>query len=440
MKLDPASLVLSGPHSFLVLRHGKAVWSALSSGTNSYEELLDLAATEATSGTEIAEIVHLLRCAEGRRLVEYNLVTRGKIVAKLAPAQALTMEINGVDTSATWVASRFTVIERCGDGLAAENPRHGHLLTILDPRLAGTLARACCRGGPLVGDQMEITLLRMAVAAGVLIDQAGILEEATPPLAYWETADLRLAVNSRSGAHHHAVGARFPWLGVTEPEPALKSPDPSRHHIQLPPADPLPAMSLSEAIARRTSTASRQAGGQFKLETLSTFLWHSARVTSELSRDDSRGLHYDVARRTYPGGGAAYELELYITSVDCEGLAAGTYWYDPKAHVFELRSSKDVFTNAIADTAMRSGALRHRPQVVLLITSRMSRLAWKYQGISLALTLKNTGVLLQQFYLVATALGLPSCALGAGDTPLINLATGTHLIDEAPVGEFILGT
>jgi SagB-type dehydrogenase family enzyme len=64
--------------------------------------------------------------------------------------------------------------------------------------------------------------------------------------------------------------------------------------------------------------------------------------------------------------------------------------------------------------------------------------AWKYQAIAYALVLKNTGVLFQQMYLVATALGLAPCAIGTGDTQVFAQASGLDFSEESSVGEFAL--
>jgi SagB-type dehydrogenase family enzyme len=57
-----------------------------------------------------------------------------------------------------------------------------------------------------------------------------------------------------------------------------------------------------------------------------------------------------------------------------------------------------------------------------------------------AATLKNVGVLYQTMYLVATAMGLAPCALGAGNADLFAAAVGTDYYAESSVGEFMLGS
>ena len=78
------------------------------------------------------------------------------------------------------------------------------------------------------------------------------------------------------------------------------------------------------------------------------------------------------------------------------------------------------------------------PDLLITLTARFQRVAWKYQSLAYALILKNVGVVYQQMYLVATALGLAPCALGTGDTQVFARASGLAYAKESSVGEFAL--
>ena len=78
--------------------------------------------------------------------------------------------------------------------------------------------------------------------------------------------------------------------------------------------------------------------------------------------------------------------------------------------------------------------------MLITLASRFQRLSWKYAAIAYAATLKNVGVLYQTMYLVATAMGLAPCALGAGNADLFAAAAGTDYYAESSVGEFMLGS
>ena len=82
--------------------------------------------------------------------------------------------------------------------------------------------------------------------------------------------------------------------------------------------------------------------------------------------------------------------------------------------------------------------LSQPPDVLITVAARFGRLAWKYEGVAYSLALKNLGGLYQQMYLVATALGLAPCALGAGNSDTFAQATELDYFAETSVGEFIL--
>jgi nitroreductase len=73
------------------------------------------------------------------------------------------------------------------------------------------------------------------------------------------------------------------------------------------------------------------------------------------------------------------------------------------------------------------------------MTARFRRVSWKYEGIAYATVLKDVGVLLQNLYLVCTAMGLAPCALGSVNLDLTARAFGTDWQLEPSVGQFILG-
>jgi SagB-type dehydrogenase family enzyme len=78
--------------------------------------------------------------------------------------------------------------------------------------------------------------------------------------------------------------------------------------------------------------------------------------------------------------------------------------------------------------------------VLLIVSARFDRVAWKYSSVAYSLILKNVGVMFQNLYLTATAMGLAPCALGGGDADVFARAAGTDYYAETSVGEFLLGS
>jgi SagB-type dehydrogenase family enzyme len=79
------------------------------------------------------------------------------------------------------------------------------------------------------------------------------------------------------------------------------------------------------------------------------------------------------------------------------------------------------------------------PQVLITIAARFGRVAWKYSALAYGLILKDTGVLMQTFYLMSTEMGLGGCAIGLANIDLFEKMTGVEFHIEGPVGQFALG-
>jgi SagB-type dehydrogenase family enzyme len=176
---------------------------------------------------------------------------------------------------------------------------------------------------------------------------------------------------------------------------------------------------------------------------LSRFLEHTARVKlkwksrADLGGDD--GPMVDYTTRPYPGSGSAYELELYLTVANCEGLARGFYHYDADRHALvpigvRAQEFETMLTSAVF--AMDAAAA---PQILITIAARFDRISWKYSGIAYALILKDVGVLIQTLYMMATDMGLGGCAIGTSNIDLFARMTGIEFHVEGPVGQFALG-
>ena len=79
------------------------------------------------------------------------------------------------------------------------------------------------------------------------------------------------------------------------------------------------------------------------------------------------------------------------------------------------------------------------PQAMVVVSSRMPRLARKYEGIAYRLSLLDAGVALQTLHLVAAELGLVGAAAGTGDPRLFAAATGNTTWEETSIAEFGFG-
>jgi SagB-type dehydrogenase family enzyme len=79
------------------------------------------------------------------------------------------------------------------------------------------------------------------------------------------------------------------------------------------------------------------------------------------------------------------------------------------------------------------------PQILITVAARFGRVSWKYSSIAYALILKDVGVLMQTFYMMATDMGLGGCAIGSNNIELFAKMTGIEFHVEGPVGLFAIG-
>jgi SagB-type dehydrogenase family enzyme len=167
------------------------------------------------------------------------------------------------------------------------------------------------------------------------------------------------------------------------------------------------------------------------LAELSRFLDGASRILSKpkhaANAADAVG-EADYALRPYPSAGASYELELYLAVNACEGLPRGFYHYDADSHAL-----------VAIDVAANTLDVETPPQILITIAARFGRISWKYSSLAYSLVLKDVGVLLQTFYLMATDLDLGGCAVGIANIDLFAKMTGIEFHVEGPVGQFALG-
>jgi SagB-type dehydrogenase family enzyme len=347
------------------------------------------------------------------------------------------------------VLSRFAYMRRRGDEMILESPRAGALFKICSPKIMTTLA--------MLSTPRQIKDLRRSdgfpgLAFLALLVDSRIAQTDTPNkrkplpvegdlnLALWDFHDLLFHARSTQGRHANPIGGIYPYAGIIPPLPALrpawqgKSIDLRQHST----ADPGSIPAIAKLLRDRHSTRSFDDQQPITLAELARFLDSTARVqstsASELDFDD--GGH---AVRPYPSAGASYALELYLAVNTCDGLARGFYHYDAGTHALvEIDVSPHELEAQLmgADYAM---GVATSPQILITITARFGRVAWKYGSIAYSLILRDVGVLLQTFYLMASDMGLGGCAIGITDIDLFAKMTGLEFHVEGPVGQFAIG-
>jgi SagB-type dehydrogenase family enzyme len=389
----------------------------------------------------------LLAFAE-RSLLCYGIRCGDRRLATLVPtSMGFRFSPGPVKPQSIYTLSRFAYLHRERADLILESPLTHCKVTLHDAAgatIAAGLAKAQTLNSlytllpDLSCDVIEL-FLQMLVGVGFASelkpDELDAGEDEV--LAQWDFHDLLFHARSRLGRHANALGGTYRFRNKVKPLPAVKEfdaeetinlyrPDISSLEKEDPPFTLVLERRKSLRDYGRLPITDRQLG---------EFLYRSARVKEDIKMDLQ-----DLSRRPYPGGGAIYELELYLNIHACENIPHGLYHYCPKFHRLERIFGPPGAAKALLRDAARSARMVEMPQILITIAARFQRLSWKYESMAYSALLKNVGVLYQTMYLVATAIGLAPCALGTGDSDLFATAVGLNYYAETSVGEFLLGS
>jgi SagB-type dehydrogenase family enzyme len=228
------------------------------------------------------------------------------------------------------------------------------------------------------------------------------------------------------------------------PPPATRASWPG-HKIDLPKPSTAAAGAISpftELMRTRHSTRGFDDASPITLAELSRFLDSAARIQLKwqgtIDQGDA-GPVIDYTTRPYPAAGSSYELELYLTVANCKGLERGFYHYDADQHALVAIAARPHDLEMQLTSAEFAMGAPGAPQILITMAARFNRISWKYSSIAYSLILKDVGVLIQTFYLMATEMGLGGCAIGSNNIDLFARMTGIEFHVEGPVGQFALG-
>jgi SagB-type dehydrogenase family enzyme len=402
------------------------------------------------------EIDVLIRRLARRGLIEYGLRRSGdKDLVVVEPQVAdYWPRPAPLGNNDTLVLSRFAYMRRRGNELVLESPRAGALFRICDPGIAAALAelstpqklkqlrqRHGFPGNEFLALLVDCYILfKLDAATGENLRSA----EGDDDLALWDFHDFLFHARSTEGRHANPLGGTYPNAGLMTPLPAIRPRWPGQtidlRAFAAPPAEE--TSQLAALLRQRHSTRSFDDKRPVTLAELAQFLDGSARVVSQAitAADESAGIPaMTYTARPYPSAGASYELELYLAVKNCEGLAPGFYHYDAGEHALTPIDVPDNALAAVLTGAQYAMGADDTPQLLITIAARFGRVSWKYSALAYSLVLKDAGVLLQTFYLLATAMGLGGCAIGIANIDLFAKMSGLDIHVEGPLGQFALG-
>ena len=448
-----------GEGSRLILRPVPAVADALLQLAPPGEDEDDLADRVLAAGPEaLAGWYHVLQIVAGRGLVCRSVWASGRRLATLLSASpSLTMAEATVSPARRYLLSRFAYLRRDGDVLVLESPLTDAQVVLHDSQVASLVSAVASPSTPedLVTRVCDVSVEAVPLLLGLLV--AGEMVDDSDPAGAdvgrvlssrdaWEFHDLLFHARSRRGRSNAPSGATYRLAGRMELPPAVKPapageayplfrPDLEKLKIEDPP--------LAWVMEHRQSV--REYGTRpLSARQLGEFLYRVARVRDEqdvVIHTPHGQKPMAIAARPYPSGGALYELEFYAAIAACDGLDRGLYYYEPRDHglIPTCRRPAEL-TGLFRDAADSAGIPEDTVQVLLVLAARAPRISWKYASIAYALILKHVGVVYQNMYLAATAMGLAPCALGCGDSDAFARAAGIDYYDETSVGELLLGS
>lgn len=414
-----------------------------------------------------ARLSQAIQMLAGRRLIQFHLILDGRKLLTAVPTGPLcSVDFRMLESPEAVPSrspdqlrtqrlqlSRFICAHRVTNDFVMECP-HRSMRLVVHAADVGALLVALARPVSLEDLSREISVLpassadaciRFLIGMGVVgdVDSTGRLaEDRDPELMQREFHDVLIHSRSRFGLTDEVTGAVFPFVGEVLPAPVVKpvtpdkliylfKPDIDRLVINDPP--------LAKVMEERRSI--RGYGSRpLSSEELGEFLYRVGRVKSVRPPGGNDPREYGISSRTYPSGGAAYELEIYPVVRECTGIPAGVYHYEPVQHALSRLQRSENSARRLLQNAYVASGRSAVPQVLLILAARFSRLSWKYRGIAYVTTLRNVGVLYEAMYLASAAMGLAPCALGGGDSATFSKATSLDPLIESSVGEFMLGT
>ncbi|HEY1748071.1 MAG TPA: SagB family peptide dehydrogenase [Xanthobacteraceae bacterium] len=395
----------------------------------------------------------LVRRLARRNLVEYALRRAGgaDLIAIEPQTADFWPQVVPLRSSDALALSRFAYLRRRGNDMVLESPRSTALLRIDDPRIAGLLAKLSTPQP--VGQLRREQGFPGLVFLGLLVDCQFAFKvdaksnkslrsaEGDGDLVVWDFHDLLFHTRSTEGRHANPLGGTYPHAGMIAPLPAVRPSWPGKK-IEL--REVLAAQTrknspIAEILRERHSVRNFDERRPITLAELSQFLDGAARIVPKPEDVAAAAGEDEYAPRPYPSAGAAYELELYLCVNSCEGLPRGFYYYDAERHAL---AAIDVAGNALDASLVAAGSamgVEAPPQILITIAARFGRISWKYSSLAYSLILRDAGVLLQTFYLMAADLDLGGCAVGIANIDLFAKMTGIEFHVEGPVGQFALG-
>ena len=158
------------------------------------------------------------------------------------------------------------------------------------------------------------------------------------------------------------------------------------------------------------------------LDELNLLLWGSQGVTADAG---------DYQLRTAPSAGALYPVETYFTAHRVEGLEPGLYHLDVEGWALERLRTGDLADEACA--ALLDQEMTRHASVNFFWTAVLERCRRKYYERAYRYVWWDVGHVSENVALVATALGLGHCCIGAWYDSVVHELLGIDGVEHVSV-------
>lgn len=248
--------------------------------------------------------------------------------------------------------------------------------------------------GALDADEVEVLVrtLRAVTDRGGTLDAVSIVQE-----------PLKARLEHLANFEEISAGAA----------PAVIKEYPDRERVALP-RDILPLPYTIDRVIEARASRRDFAYRPIALRTLSTLLHYSYGIRTHFPAYNSRSWPLRYA----PSSGALQATELYAVVNLVEGVPKGLYHYNPVPHALELLDEGNMRFK-ITRACLFQEWLQHAA-VVLILTSVMERVEWKYGTRGYRYVHIDAGLVTSHLYLVSTALRLRACAVAAYLDDVVN--------------------
>jgi SagB-type dehydrogenase family enzyme len=143
------------------------------------------------------------------------------------------------------------------------------------------------------------------------------------------------------------------------------------------------------------------------------------------------------AFRTVPSAGGLYPIEIYPVVNNVARLEKGVYHYNIQNHSLDLLKEGD-FRGKVVEGCLGQN-MTFTSAVNFIWTAVIERSKWKYLQRCYRYIYIDAGHIGQNFYLVAEALGLGACTIGAIYDDELNILLEIDGINETSIYVGVLG-